>query len=67
MVVLATQTPRIRVLPGPQPQATCVMTLSGCEIGAGVIASADVVTAKAKPAIAINLIIRVLLFGAGFF
>jgi hypothetical protein len=31
--------------------------LSGCGIGAGVIACADTATDKAKPAIAINLII----------
>jgi hypothetical protein len=56
MLCLATQTPPIRVLPGPQPKAAFAITLSGCEIGAGVIASADVATAKTKPAIAISLI-----------
>jgi hypothetical protein len=33
---------------------------SGCVIGAGVIACAEVATAKAKPAAAINLIILLL-------
>ena len=58
MVVLATQTPPTRVLPGPQAKATCVTMLSGLATGAGVIASADVAaTTSAKPATAINLII----------
>ena len=34
-----------------------MIKLSGCAIGAGVIACADTATDKAKPAIAINLII----------
>ena len=66
MVVLATQTPPTRVLPGPQPKATYVIMLSGCGISAGVIASAEVATANAKPAIAIHLIILVLLLARNF-
>jgi hypothetical protein len=62
MVVLATQTPLIRVLPRPQPTATCVIMPSGWRSGAGVIACAEVVTTKAKPATAINLIIPFLPF-----
>jgi hypothetical protein len=64
MVVLATQTPLTRVLPAPQAAATCVIMPSGWGIGAGVIACAEVVTAKAKPATAINLSIVVLLFSS---
>ena len=60
MVVLATHTPFTIVLPGPQPTATCVIMLSGWEIGAGVIACASVARDKAKPAAAINLIILTL-------
>jgi len=60
MVVLATQTPLTRVRPGPQAAATGVMTLSGCGIGAGVRACADVATDKAKPAMTIDLIILLL-------
>jgi hypothetical protein len=66
MVLLATQTPPTLVLPGPQPKATCVIALSGCGTGAGVIACADVATTSAKPATAINLIIPVLLLKLGF-
>lgn len=57
MVVLATHTPFTIVLPGPQPTATCVIMLSGCGIGADVMACANVAMDKAKPAAAINLII----------
>jgi hypothetical protein len=67
MVVLATQTPLIRVLPMPQAAATCVIMPSGWRRGAGVMACADVVTTKAKPANAINLIILFLPFGGGAF
>ena len=56
MVLLATQTPLTRVLNGPHPKRTCVTMPSGCGIGAGVIACAEVARAK-KPATAINLII----------
>jgi len=62
MVVLATQMPLIRVLTTPQPTATCVIMPSGWISGAGVIACAEVVTIKAKPATAINLIIPFLPF-----
>jgi hypothetical protein len=61
MLCLATQTPPIRVLPGPQPKAACVIALSGCGIGTGLIACADVATARAKPATAISLSIATLL------
>ena len=61
-VVLATQTPLTRVLPGPHAAATCMTMPSGWGIGAGVIACAEVARAKAKPATAINLIILLLLF-----
>jgi hypothetical protein len=61
-VVLATQTPLTRVLPGPHAAATCITMLSDWGIGAGVIACAEVARAKAKPATAINLIILLLLF-----
>jgi hypothetical protein len=44
-----------RVLPTPQAAAISVIMLSGCAIGAGVIACADTATDKAKPAVAINL------------
>jgi hypothetical protein len=54
IVVLATHTPLTRVLPGPQAAATSVIMLSGCAMGAGVIACADVAMMKARPAIAIN-------------
>jgi len=47
-------------MPGPQAQATWVMTPSGEDIGAGVIARADVAQAKAKQVMAINLIIQLL-------
>jgi hypothetical protein len=60
MVVLATQTPPTRVLNGPQPKATCVMMPSGSWTGATVSACADVVTAKAKAATAIDLIMSFL-------
>ena len=56
MVVLATQMPLTRVLPGPQAAAACVTRLSGDEIGTRGIACADVVRTKAKPT-ASNLII----------
>jgi hypothetical protein len=57
-VVLATHTPLTRVLPAPQAAATFVIMPSGWGIiGAGVIACADTATDRAKPAIAINLII----------
>jgi hypothetical protein len=56
-VVLATQTPLTRVRPAPQAAAISVIMLSGCAIGAGVIAWADTATDKARPAMAINLII----------
>jgi len=56
-VVLATHTPFTRVLPAPQAAAISVIMLSGCAIGAGVIACADTATDRAKPAVAINLII----------
>jgi len=59
-VVLATQTPLTRVLPAPHPTAACVITPSGWWTGATGIACADVVTAMAKAAKAINLIIRYL-------
>src|SRR5437764_4320321 len=61
MLCLATQTPPIRVLPGPQPKAACVIALSGCGIGTGLIACADVATTRAKPATAISLSIATLL------
>jgi hypothetical protein len=61
MVVLATQTPLTRVLNGPHPKRTCVIMPSGGGIGAGVIACAEVVMAKAKPATANNLNIAFLL------
>jgi hypothetical protein len=58
MVVLATQTPLTRVLPGPQAAATGVtMSSFVCEIGAGVMACADVAVDKMKQTTAINLII----------
>jgi hypothetical protein len=44
-----------RVLPTPQAAAISVIMLSGCAIGAGVIACAETATDKAKPAVAINL------------
>jgi hypothetical protein len=44
----------------PQAAATSVIIPSGAIIGAGVIACADTATDKAKPAIAINLIISLL-------
>jgi hypothetical protein len=56
MVALATQTPLIRVLPGPHAQAICVIMPAASGTGATVIACADVVTAKVKAAMAINLI-----------
>lgn len=56
MVVLATHTRLTIVLPGPQPTATCVVMPSASAIGAGVKASADVATDKAKQVTAINLI-----------
>jgi hypothetical protein len=62
MVVLATQWPPTIVLPTPHPKRTCVIMPSDRGIGAGVIACAEVATAKAKPAIAINLIILLLPF-----
>jgi hypothetical protein len=60
MVVLATQTPATRVLPGPHPKRTCVNMPSGWGSGAGVIACAEVARATTKPAAAINLIILIL-------
>jgi len=59
MVVRATHTPLMRVLPGPQPTATWVIMSSGSgtEIGAGVRACADAVTDKGKIVTAINRII----------
>jgi hypothetical protein len=48
-------------LPKPQPSRTCTIARSGCASGAGVIACADVATAKAKPAAEIILIIVCLL------
>jgi hypothetical protein len=45
-------------MPTPHPATTCVMMLSGCWIGASGVACTDVVTATAKTAKAINLIIR---------
>jgi hypothetical protein len=51
-----------RVLPAPQAAAISVIMPSGSGNGAGVKAWADVATNKAKPAIAINLIIIPLLF-----
>jgi hypothetical protein len=58
MVVLATHTPLIRVLPTPQAAATLMTMPSGSgTIGATVMAWADTATDKAKPATAINLII----------
>jgi hypothetical protein len=57
IVVLATQTPLTRVLPGPQAATTGVIMLSGCAIGAGVIACTDVASDKAKPVATIHLII----------
>jgi hypothetical protein len=57
MVVLATQTPPILVLKGPQPKATWVIKPSGWWIGAGGMACEDAVRAKANTATAIDLII----------
>ena len=62
-MVLATHTPLTRVLPTPQAAAISVIMLSGCAIGAGVIACADTAIDKAKPAMAINLIIFFSLMG----
>src|SRR6516165_1642659 len=62
MVVLATHRPPTMVLPAPQPRRTCVIMPSGWGIGAGSIACAEVATAKAKPATAINLTILLLPF-----
>jgi hypothetical protein len=56
-VVLATQTPPRRVLPGPHAAAIWVMMLSGSRTGATGIACAEVVMVKAKATKAINLII----------
>src|SRR5690349_8687222 len=56
MVVLATQTPSIRTLPGPQPSRTVMTTSSGCWRGTGGMACADDARASAK-ATAISLII----------
>jgi hypothetical protein len=55
-MVLATQTPRTRVLPAPHPYATSAVTPSGCGRGASGTACADDVKASTK-ATAINLII----------
>jgi hypothetical protein len=63
LVVLATQTPPTRVLPGPHAAAICVIMLSVAGIGATGIACADVAMAKAKAARAIALIIGVLPYG----
>ena len=62
-VVLATHTPLMRVLPGPQPTATCVIISFGAgnAIGAGVMACADAVTDREKSVTAINLIMVFLL------
>src|SRR6516225_817755 len=57
MPALDWQTPLTITWPKPQPSRTCVIMLSGWEIGAGVIACTDVATNKAKEAPAINLII----------
>jgi hypothetical protein len=62
MPALDTQTPLTITLPMPQPIRVCVTIPSGWKSGAGVIACADVATAKAKPAAAINLIIVFLPF-----
>jgi hypothetical protein len=61
MVVRATHTPSTLVLPGPHPTATCVTMSSGGASGAGVMPCAEVAIVRAKPAIAINLSIVVLL------
>jgi hypothetical protein len=58
LVVLATQTPPTRVLPGPQAKAAGVARLSSSGSGAGDMACAGVAMVKAKAATAINLIIR---------
>ena len=55
MVVRATHTPSILVLPGPHPTATCVTMRSCGASGAGVMPCAEVAIVKAKPPIAINL------------
>ncbi|HET7889712.1 MAG TPA: hypothetical protein VFL62_26065, partial [Bradyrhizobium sp.] len=60
-MVLATQTPFTRVLPGPQARATCVIMASGCGIGAGVIACTEVAANNARLEITIDLIILLLL------
>jgi hypothetical protein len=60
-VARATHTPSILVLPGPHPAATCVTMLSCGASGAGVMACAEVAIVKAKPPIAINLSIVLLL------
>ena len=60
MPALDWQTPLTITWPKPQPSRTCVIMLSGWEIGAGVIACTDVVTNKAKAALTINLIILLL-------
>lgn len=63
IVVLATQTPSIRVLPGPHAKATCVNnSLSDWGSGPGDMPCADVVTSTASPATAINLIMCSSLF-----
>jgi hypothetical protein len=62
MAALDWQTPLTITLPAPQPIRACVIMLSGGASRAGVMACADVATAKATPAIAIILIIVFLPF-----
>ena len=54
---LAVHWPFTTIIPGPQPNRTCVIKLSGCRSGARVIACDDVATANAKPTRAMSLII----------
>jgi len=56
-VVLATHTPLIRVRPTPHAATTGVIMLSGCIIGAGVMACAEVPINTAKVATASHFII----------
>ena len=65
-VVRATHTPSILVLPMPHPTATCVTISFGEASGVGVMPCADVASVRAKPVIAINLSIVLLLWAVGY-